>query len=91
MFHVFPPLPASFLHYPHHPFYYLSIKQKSYREIVYYCVTSYHSQQLKITHGYYFVVSVGQESRDSLARFFTSGSYQANIWVSVEAPVSSEA
>lgn len=87
----FSSLPPSFLHYPHHPFYYLSIKQKSYRQIVYYCVASYHSQQLKTTHGYYFMVSVGQESRASLARFSTSGSHQAEIWVSVEAPVSSEA
>ena len=91
MFHVFPPLPPSFLHYPHHPFYYLSIKQKSYREIVYYCITSYHSQQLKTTHGYYIIVFVGQESRTSLLRFPTSGSHQAKLWVSVEAPVSLEA
>ena len=87
MFHVFPPLPPSFLHYPHQ----LRIKQKSYREIVYYCITSYHSQQLKTTHGYYIIVFVGQESRASLVRFSTSGSHQAKIWVSVEAPVSLEA
>lgn len=45
MFRGSPPPPPPSLHYPHHPLYYLSIKQKSYREIVlvvYCCVTSYH-------------------------------------------------
>lgn len=45
------------------------------------------NQQLTTTHGHYFTVSVGQESRAGLAGFSALGSHQAEIWVLVGATV----